>query len=130
MKIKDFELDQFTTAYIETALWSSNDDEDKPLDQSYSVSDFADKALEKIVKDCQGFQEKNRALIDQINYGHREQEWSRNALAGHDFWLTRNRHGAGFWDRGLGELGDTLTRKSHAYNECYIYVSGEKLYLG
>lgn len=29
---------------------------------------------------------------------------------GHDFILTRNGHGTGFWDRGLGELGDTLTK--------------------
>ena len=28
---------------------------------------------------------------------------------GHDFWLTSQGHGAGFWDRGLGEVGDTLT---------------------
>lgn len=28
---------------------------------------------------------------------------------GHDFILTRNGHGAGFWDRGLGEIGDRLT---------------------
>jgi hypothetical protein len=29
---------------------------------------------------------------------------------GHDFYLTREGHGAGFWDRGLGELGDYLTK--------------------
>lgn len=29
---------------------------------------------------------------------------------GHDFILTRNGHGAGFWDRGLGGIGDTLTK--------------------
>lgn len=29
---------------------------------------------------------------------------------GHDMTLTRNRHGAGFWDRGLpGDLGDVLS---------------------
>ena len=29
---------------------------------------------------------------------------------GHDFILTRNGHGTGFWDRGLGEIGDRLTK--------------------
>lgn len=29
---------------------------------------------------------------------------------GHDFWLTRNGHGAGFWDRGHGSIGDALTK--------------------
>jgi hypothetical protein len=28
---------------------------------------------------------------------------------GHDLWLTRNRHGIGFWDRGHGAIGDKLT---------------------
>ena len=37
--------------------------------------------------------------------------------AGHDFWLTRNHHGAGFWDRPElygTHLADVLTRASHA----------------
>lgn len=42
------------------------------------------------------------------------------AQVGHDFWLTRNRHGAGFWDRGLGERGDYLTAMSHPYGECHL----------
>lgn len=36
---------------------------------------------------------------------------------GHDFILTRNRHGAGFWDRGLGEKGDRLTETAQAFGE-------------
>ena len=28
---------------------------------------------------------------------------------GMDYWLTRNGHGAGFWDRGLDALGGTLS---------------------
>lgn len=36
---------------------------------------------------------------------------------GHDFALTRNSHGAGFWDRGYGEIGDRLTEAAQAYGE-------------
>ncbi len=32
--------------------------------------------------------------------------------AGYDFWLTRNGHGAGFWDRGLGMVGTSLTQRA------------------
>lgn len=35
--------------------------------------------------------------------------------AGHDLWLTRSGHGTGFWDRGLGELGDRLTEAAKSY---------------
>ena len=34
---------------------------------------------------------------------------------GHDFWLTREGHGAGFWDRGNGPQGDRLTELAKAY---------------
>jgi hypothetical protein len=44
---------------------------------------------------------------------------------GHDFWLTRNGHGAGFWDRGLGELGDFLTKMSKPFGEATLYVSDD-----
>jgi hypothetical protein len=44
-------------------------------------------------------------------------------MIGHDFWLTRCGHGAGFWDRGLGEQGDRLTDITKTYG-------GRDLYLG
>lgn len=41
---------------------------------------------------------------------------------GADFWFTRNRHGVGFWDRGLADLGDTLTRAAEASGECDLFA--------
>lgn len=35
---------------------------------------------------------------------------------GHDFILTANGHGAGFWDRGLGERGGRLTEATCGYS--------------
>lgn len=46
---------------------------------------------------------------------------------GHDFWLTRNRHGAGFWDRGLGALGERLTHIAHSMGEVWVCESGRVL---
>ncbi len=43
--------------------------------------------------------------------------------AGHDFWLTRNGHGTGFWDRPElygEENADELTRACKAMGEVYI----------
>lgn len=40
---------------------------------------------------------------------------------GHDFALTRNHHGAGFWDRGYSrDVGDHLTAASDAYGEATV----------
>lgn len=53
---------------------------------------------------------------------------------GHDFMLTRNGHGAGFWDRGLGAVGDRLTEGTKPYGEYTLFVAerpgdGGELYL-
>lgn len=44
---------------------------------------------------------------------------------GHDFALTRNGHGAGFWDRGFGDIGDTLTDACRPYGEHNLYVDAD-----
>jgi hypothetical protein len=42
---------------------------------------------------------------------------------GHDFILTRNGHGAGFWDRGLGERGELLSSFAHSFGDINAFVS-------
>jgi hypothetical protein len=120
-------MDNFTRAYIEAAIWSSDDEHAEALDRNYDIEDFAPETLAKIVKDCEQFQSDNRELIDSADY---QTCYPRDEMAGHDFWLTRNHHGAGFWDRGLGEIGQKLTKAAHAFGECDIYVGDDgKLYL-
>lgn len=93
--MKTFEqLDEFTKAYIICALWSSTDDNDEPLDKNYSADDLAPKTLKRIIQDCEAFQNVH-AKIPQYN----NPEYSDAGMAGHDFWLSRNGHGAGFFDR-------------------------------
>lgn len=42
-------------------------------------------------------------------------DWEQH---GHDFLLTRNHHGAGFWDRGYtNDMADTLTENAQAFGE-------------
>jgi hypothetical protein len=108
----------FLTAYVEAALWSSTvGEEGTPMDADYSASDIAPETLERMRADCEDFQTANEALLDQA--GDDEQN-------GHDFWLTRNHHGAGFWDRGYPEaVGRALTDAAHAYGECDLYVGDD-----
>lgn len=44
---------------------------------------------------------------------------------GHDLALTREGHGAGFWDRGLGELGDRLTEACKPYGGFEMYLGDD-----
>lgn len=120
------ELDEFTMAYVIAALWSSNDYDGSPLDDNYGVEDIAPEALATIIRECQQFQAQHG--IPQYN----DSRCSDAEKAGHDFWLTRNRHGAGFWDRRelSDDDADKYTKAAHSFGECDIYVGDDgKLYV-
>lgn len=55
-----------------------------------------------------------RGCYDGEREGFDDSQGYPESYAGHDFWLTRSGHGAGYWDRGLGELGDRLTEAAKA----------------
>jgi hypothetical protein len=116
--VRACELDAFTRAYLECALWSSTGDDDQPLDDDHSTDDIAPEALQSAIDDCRSFQADNADDLDGLDA----------EKSGHDFWLTRNGHGAGFWDRGLGALGDRLSKASKFYGSCDLYVVDGKVY--
>lgn len=91
------ELDRFTRAYFEAALWSSTDDNGNPLNESYDIPDFAPEAFDRMVADCEKFQRTNAPLLAIL-----PADVSLD-FCGHDFWLTRCGHGAGFWDGDWSE---------------------------
>jgi hypothetical protein len=112
-------LDDFTRAYIECALWSSTEitqdgDMGEPLDRNYGPEHLTLKTLKEMIADCRAFQADNADCLMLSDLDPKQ--------AGHDFWLTRNGHGAGFWDRGLGEVGDELTKAAKAYGSVDLYV--------
>jgi hypothetical protein len=126
-------IDTFTRAYIECAMWSSIDNSDpemggEPLDVNFSSTDLAPESRAAIEVDCADF------------YKHHESTWGSmwvepywtDEQAGHDFWLTRNGHGTGFWDRYYGEepigarqAGKILTDAAKAYGSVNLYVGDD-----
>lgn len=102
-----------TKHYLACLAWSSTDHEGEPLDD-FQFSHNAELEAEKEVSDFLELLER-----EGINWrGEMTDE-----QFGHDFALTRNGHGAGFWDRGLGELGDTLTKWAQTYGETYVELN-------
>jgi len=107
----------FFDAYITAALWSSTDDDDRPLDDHYDATDIAPATLAQMRADCADFETAQAETLAQA--GADDQN-------GHDFWLTRNRHGAGFWDRGYPDaIGRTLTDAAHAYGSFDLYIGDD-----
>ena len=96
-------MDKFLQAYIVAALWSTTDESTPEggdfLDENYGPDDLAPETLEKMKADCDKFQAENAQDIE----GQEEQ-------AGHDFWLTRNHHGAGIGMATGPKLATALPR--------------------
>ena len=118
-------LNEFILGYITCAIWASIGDDEQSLDEKYNGDDIAPEARKAMEKDCEKFIAKNEtALGDYAETVGGEWEYM-----GHDFWLTRNGHGAGFWDRGIGETGDKLTEASKGFGEVDLYAGDDgKLY--
>src|SRR6266851_3222861 len=96
-------MDKFLASYIETALWSSTDSDGVPLDDSkYSDAELAPETLSQFKADCERFETEYRKLTSGLDDSVLRIIPQSNCAYGdriaHDFWLTRNGHGAGFWD--------------------------------
>jgi hypothetical protein len=131
------DLEDFLSAYIEAALWSTNDESDEsggnPLDDNYSRADIEPDTLEQMRAECNAFLAGGAAeLIDAEPNPPRGRDGSnRWEMAGHDFWLTRCGHGAGFWDGDWPENGDALTELSEKAEERWLYLGDDgKIYQG
>ncbi len=117
-------MNKFVEQYLETALWSSTDTDDDEYSKSYGYEFSFDErfdpysitkeGLEVVTKDCSLFVELAGELLEKAGLNEDD--------AAHDFWMTRNGHGAGFWDRGLGELGERLTKIAKTFGESYLVV--------
>ena len=125
MTTKQFNLDTFVRAYVGAALWSSNDEYGNPLDDVHSVDDVHPDTIAKMREDCADFVMAQESDLREYCKRMRDEQWSGEELAGHDFWLTRNGHGAGFWDRGMGELGERLSAAAEVYSSVDLYIGDD-----
>lgn len=108
---------EFYRAYVECALWSSTDDDGEPMDTDGSLTDLPSATVKTLLQDTADFYRANLADVS-----------VKPGQAGHDFWLTRNGHGAGFWDGDWPkEVGTRLTEKSKPYGGCNLYFGDDGL---
>ena len=110
-------LDEFTQGYLNAAEWLL----DEEIDRS-EVHGWSNDAILHAKGECEQFQRENAAELAR----YYEVTGRDESDAGHDFWLTRNRHGAGFWGRESDPVNDpcldALTEQSHAYGEIDTYL--------
>lgn len=111
----------FKTAYVEAMLFTDFHCDSEDLEHK-DVSDFSPELERTIFKDCLKFWE----TIDPSELHCSRSEYTNAEQAGHDFWLTRNGHGAGFWDGDWPEPQATvLTDLSTSFGPCELYAGDE-----
>jgi len=105
-----------------------------PMEDNYGVTDFAPATMAELLADCARFQAEHGETISaaiatgEVKCGPDFAEYGR---AGHDFWLTRNGHGAGFWDGDWPEpMAKALTDAAKDFGESNLYVGDDgQIYL-
>lgn len=118
--VTDAQIRLIAESYIHAALWA-----DCPEGTHPRASKEAVKVAEKAVRwFCYDNNADIRALLETEGYGDtcaqdfgglRAKDWPFAAL-GHDLYLSSQGHGVGFFDRGLGELGDRLQKSANKYD--------------
>lgn len=123
------EREEVLEAYVTTALWTATNEAGAGFDG------YADKTVDDLPDMAQEIRDNVNGFIDLVEelsiLDHPEHDprlvdpWAGMdpGQIGHDLWLTSGRHGAGFWDRGLGARGDALTKWAQTFTPpLVIYV--------
>jgi len=106
---------EFFEAYCEAIDFTETGDTDQAPSGAALDEDFERESM----IDCLGFYSRIECYLSDDHISQ----------AGHDFWLTRNGHGTGFWDRDKSVYGDHSARftglakeygETHAYFEEYM----------
>ena len=97
-------LDRMTEGFIECMCWAESGGPESTLGEFADPGMLTEKAEAACREACADFihfcTEVGISLPDVP---------LRPDQIGHDFWFTLQGHGAGFWDRGMGDLGERLT---------------------
>ena len=120
-------VEAFVRGYVAAALWASvpldeDADDDRALDaRGFTARDIAPDSMFAAENDCRAFVTDNWATLREVlddSYTERD--------AGQDFFLSRNGHGAGFFDRGSSSCWNDLQRAAKVWGETHATIDGDR----
>lgn len=121
-----------------TILSTDSDSFGEPLIDNYSISDFSPECLQKLYTEYQEFVSDAELKItekigdnwDSIDNFYDIVQPVENQTE-HDYVLTRNYHGAGFWDGDWSpEVSKILTDAARKHSEFTTYIGDDsKIYI-
>lgn len=111
-------LPAFVRGYIEAAFFTDSGSDDDGTMKDATFADMPPTVVALAVYDCEEFQDANSEALAVYLQTMNEEH------AGHDFWLSRNGHGSGFFDRTdkvPREICDKLQEACRATRETGLY---------
>lgn len=118
----DLDLNKILDSYLETALWTEEEQLKEGDDVDINIFNISDNSKIKAYQDIKKF-----LAMDGVMDAIREEGLDEKTI-GHNLWLNRNGHGAGFWDMMI-DNGDLLSDASKALGSEDLYVGDDgKLY--
>lgn len=129
MNIKGIEVEPNFQSYIRTAFWSTSegDELDTPLENNYDIEDldagdigYLNALLSEFMRKVERYLKTKEIRILEIEGNN------LNQIA-HDFLLTQNHHGAGFWDGDYPIHGEKLTELAQEAPEVHLFVEDGKV---
>jgi hypothetical protein len=131
-------IDGYVTALLWANAWQDSESEGEPelaegAHHEYDLSSFSESDQASIREDVEAFVVSNaediaewvRRKCDGYTYSDTSELRDIARGVGHDFLLTRSGHGAGFWDRGMGELGDWLSAAARPFGDTNVLITAD-----
>jgi hypothetical protein len=131
--ISGLKVDEFVRGYIEAMLWSTSDESNEAggecLNKKFTADDIDHASMDRIYADCRSFLHTAGPFLNVDKYKGPGLT-TLEAMAGHDFWLTRVGHGSGFWDGDWegeddGRFDGPLTKAAKAFGNIDPYVGDD-----
>lgn len=117
VKALNIPSDPFLRAYLECAEWAGIVCEDADKLNRAAAPKWSRAALATARAECRDFQRLCKAEGVPLT----DPEFD-----GHNFFLTRNHHGTGFWDRGYGSRGDALTKLADSFGSADVWFDSRR----
>jgi hypothetical protein len=119
----------FLQSYLAAMLFTESGDLACAFGLVADPAKISPELLASATADCRKFYNENHALFTDENCKYTG--CTPDEYAAHDFWMTRNGHGVGFWDGGWAEPAATeLHRASKAFGEMEVYTGDDGMYYG
>ena len=115
-KSKEAQLEAMVRAYLATAFTLDQEQDETVNGVSWDGADFSAESQARARFDCAAFLHLAKWSI---------RDWTPEDL-GVNFWLTRNHHGTGFWDRDTGTEAsrNALTELATLFGEQVAVMGG------